>query len=100
MPGSFRFFTFAVLFLLFSVYAYSNPVISEFLASNGSSYADDDGDFSDWIEIHNPTDEAIDLTGWHLTDRQNNLTTWTFPAVAIEPGEYLVVFASNKDRTD
>ncbi len=30
------------------------PLITEFMASNDSTLADEDGDFSDWIEIHNP----------------------------------------------
>ena len=62
-------------------------VISEFLTLNGSKkplgpggLLDDDGDSSDWIELHNPTDGAIDLKGWYLTDDPNDLTRWRFPA--------------------
>ncbi len=76
------------------------PMISEFMAANASVLADEDGDFSDWIEIYNPTDAAIDLDGWHLTDRDNNPTKWQFPAYTLAPDEYLVVFASAKDRDD
>ncbi|MEE8451571.1 MAG: lamin tail domain-containing protein, partial [Thermoguttaceae bacterium] len=50
------------------------------------------------IEIHNPTGTAVDLDGWHLTDDDGDLDQWQFPAVTIDPNEYLVVFASNKDR--
>jgi len=31
-------------------------VISELTADNQTGLADSDGDFTDWIEIHNPTD--------------------------------------------
>ena len=68
------------------------------MAINDSVLADEDGDFSDWIEIHNPDTVAVDLTGWHLTDRADDLAAWTFPAVSLPPGGYVVVFASNKDR--
>ncbi len=73
--------------------------ISEFMAANSSTLSDEDGDESDWIEIHNPTAESLDLGGWHLTDRSGNLTKWTFPTVQLNAGERLVVFASGKSRT-
>lgn len=73
-------------------------VISEFLAANSNGLRDEDGDTSDWIEIHNPTAATINLEGWHLTDNDNNLDKWTFPSVEIAPGGFLVVFASKKDR--
>jgi len=72
-----------------------SPVISEFMAVNDDTLADEDGDHPDWIEIHNPSAEAVDLTGWRLRDGEFE---WTFPAVTLAPGEYLVVFASDKNR--
>ncbi len=76
------------------------PVISEFLAANDSVLTDEDGAFSDWIEIHNPEVVSISLAGYHLTDDPEDLGKWTFPAVTLDPGAYLVVFASGKNRTD
>lgn len=80
--------------------AFAAPELSEILAVNDSILADEDGEFSDWIEIHNPDPTSVSLVGYHLTDDATNLSKWTFPAVTISPGGYLVVFASNKDRTD
>ncbi|WP_442484568.1 lamin tail domain-containing protein [Aeoliella sp. SH292] len=74
------------------------PVITEFLASNEGNLQDEDGDFSDWIEIANRGDQAIDLAGWHLTDSADNLTRWSFPSLVLAPGDHYVVFASGKDR--
>jgi hypothetical protein len=76
------------------------PIISEFLASNANGLRDADGDRSDWIELHNPTGSAVDLGGWSLTDDAGRPDTWQFPAVSLAPGEFLVVFASDKDRTE
>ncbi len=76
------------------------PLISEFMAVNDTSYQDEDGDFSDWIEIHNPGPAPVQLDGYHLTDNAANLTKWTFPAITLNADQYLVVFASNKDRVD
>nr|HOD83865.1 lamin tail domain-containing protein [Phycisphaerae bacterium] len=76
------------------------PVISEFMASNDDTLADEDGDHCDWIELYNPAASPISLEGWYLTDDADELTKWAFPAVTIQPGQYLVVFASDKDRRD
>ncbi len=78
----------------------NGPLISEFMAVNDSTLADEDGEFSDWIEIHNPTDAAVDLTGWHLTDDVTELDKWTISSLSLDPGEFQVVFASGKDRTN
>ena len=72
--------------------------LNEFLASNGNGLEDEDGDFSDWIEIQNPTDQPVQLGGWYLTDDSENLTRWTLPDRTLSPGDFLVVYASGKDR--
>ena len=74
--------------------------INEFLASNDGGLLDEDGDASDWIELHNTGPGPQDLAGWYLTDDQTDLTRWALPAVTIQPGGYLVVFASDKDRSN
>ncbi|MGB0610850.1 MAG: lamin tail domain-containing protein, partial [Verrucomicrobiales bacterium] len=68
------------------------------MSNNESTIADMDGDFSDWVEIYNPDEEDINLEGYFLTDNSNNLTKWTFPKVILKSGEYLIVFASGKEK--
>ena len=68
------------------------------MADNVSVIADEDGDFSDWIEVHNPGAAAVDMTNWALTDDAGNLTKWKFPAVTMQPGDFLVVWASSKNK--
>jgi len=80
--------------------ANAQVVITEFLAVNDNGLVDENGDRSDWIELHNPSGAPVNLAGWRLTDDAADLTKWTFPAVALPPNGYLVVFASNKDRTN
>lgn len=72
--------------------------INEVLSSNDSSEQDEDGDYSDWVEIWNSGTEAVDLTGWGLSDSAANPFKWTFGDVAIQAGEFLVVWASSKNR--
>lgn len=78
----------------------ADPLITEFMAANTASLVDEDGAFSDWVEIHNPDAAPVNLAGWYLTDSAGNKTRWQFPAVTLPAGGYMVVFASNKDRVD
>jgi hypothetical protein len=80
----------------------ANPVITEFVASNGGSLHDGSvpPQTPDWIEIRNVGDEAVNLGGWHLTDSADNLGRWTFPDTQLSPGEFLVVFASGNGVPD
>ena len=73
--------------------------ITEFMANNGKTLADPEGDYSDWIELFNGGTSAVELAGWRLTDDAADLNKWRFPGGAIAPGGYLIVFASGKDRS-
>lgn len=73
--------------------------ISELMVKNKASLRDEDGAFSDWIELENASGAALDLTGWHLSDRGGK-TGWALPARTLESGEYLLVFADGKDRAE
>ena len=69
-------------------------------ASDGDPFAGDNAS-PDWIEIHNPTDATVILDGYHLTDDLADPTMWAFPSgTSLEPGDFLVVFASGDDVTD
>ena len=73
-------------------------VITEFLAENREGLLDEDDDSSDWIEIQNQGASIVNLEGWYLSDDADDLRQWRFPPVDLLPGEYLLVFASGKDR--
>jgi PKD repeat protein len=87
------------VFLTPCIYAQNGLMINEIIGDN-TVFTDEDGDASDWIEIYNAGDSQVDLTGYYLTDDSANLTKWQFPDVSIEAKGYLVVFASDKNRTD
>ncbi len=75
----------------------ANPIISEFMAFNDGALLDENGQASDWIEIHNAGDVAVDLGGWSLTDDASDLTKWSFPTTTLGSNESLLVFASGRD---
>src|SRR5439155_10087880 len=84
--------------LLSSSLSAQNVIISEFMASNSRTLADEDGDFSDWIELYNTTTNTVDLNGWYLSDSRSTPTKWRIPATNMPPNSFLIIFASNKDR--
>jgi hypothetical protein len=60
---------------------------------------DEDSDQSDWIELFNPDALSVNLGGYYLTDDAASLTKWAIPAgVSLAPSNFLVIFASDKDR--
>ena len=73
-------------------------IISELMEKNRAVLRDEDGDFSDWIELHNVSGKPVSLGGWRISDKSGE-PGWAFPEVTIEPGEYLLVFASGKDKS-
>lgn len=72
--------------------------ISEFLADNADGLRDENGDRSDWIEIHNGGPTPVNLEGWWITDNRSQPAKWRFPAVVLPPDSYLLIWASSKDR--
>ena len=89
-----------VILLVSSVcISFGQVVINEISASNVAGVSDNDGDYSDWIELYNSGNQSVDLTNYVLTD-DPFVPKWTFPAVSIAPDEHLLVFASGKDKID
>lgn len=87
--------TLAILFI-----ANSNAqslVINEVMSRNDSSIADKDGDFVDWIELYNSSDNSINLNNYGLSDKEDDLRKWIFPNVNIPSQGFVLIFASGKD---
>lgn len=83
--------------------AISSPVvINEVMPRNTETVMDPDGDYDDWIELYNTTDDAIDLSGYYLTDRPNaEPLMWAFPAgTIIEAHDYLIVWLDEDSLED
>ena len=70
-------------------------VINEFMAQNTSTLADPaDGDFEDWLELHNAAAIPADLSGYFLTDSLTNRTASVLPSgTIIPPLGFLLVWA-------
>lgn len=86
-----------ILLCFFCQSVFSQLVINEFLASNDSIAADQDEEYDDWVELFNNGNDAIDLTGYYLSDSKNNLKKWQFPSASIEGQGYLIVWADGDE---
>ena len=73
--------------------------ITEFMADSETGLVDEEGELVDWVEIHNHLSQEQSLENWSLTDSEKDSRQWVFPDVRLGAGEYLIVFASGKDRT-
>lgn len=76
----------------------SKLYISEIMASNSYTIPDEDGDYSDYIEIYNGYNYSINLDGYCLSDDEFNTNKWIFNNITIEPKQYILIFASSKNK--
>ena len=74
-------------------------VLSELMVENDGAVRDEDGDYPRWVELYNSTSAELSLSGYSLSDRENDATKYPLPAITLAPGEYRVVFLSGKNRT-
>ena len=88
-----------IFFLSFTGISLSQQLrINEFLAINDDINSDEDGENSDWLELYNGSGEDINLNNWYLTDDRDE-AKWQFPNITIQNRDYLLIFASDKNRT-
>ena len=88
-----------ILFLCFN-HAFSQSVRINEVAASNTIFFDEDGDSPDWIELYNFGNDEISLNNWSLSDLDLDDNPWVFPEITIDADEYLLVWASDKDRSD
>jgi len=75
-------------------------VINEFIAKNNSGFLSEYGEYADWIELYNNTNEPLGLFGLYLSDKADNLKKFAFPQdIIIGAHGYLVIIADEKPST-
>lgn len=92
----------SVAFLLLLLATWVVPaqsiVLNEVMARNQKGLRDENGDFSDWIELFNPGPSELDLQGYALSDDPANPFRWVLTNSVLPAGQFLVLFADGKDR--
>ncbi len=72
----------------------SGVCINEFMASEKDRP-------HDWLEIYNSSAQAVDISGWGLSDDAASPRKWRFPqGTVVQPGGYLTLFLSGTDGVD
>ncbi|MHB2148070.1 YCF48-related protein [Calditrichota bacterium LG25] len=80
--------------------ATQNLFINEFMASNDSAFADEYGEYDDWIEIYNANDFPVDIGGMYITDDLGDPTAYqipdTLPAATTIPAKGFLILWADK----
>ena len=84
-------------FLLFTQIYSQDIRINELVASNSIIF-DEDGDTSDWIELYNYGSTPVSLINWSISDEEEDSNPWVFPDVTLNEDEYMLLWASDKNR--
>ena len=75
-------------------------VINEIMASNSTTVADPQGDFEDWIELYNTSNQTVDLSGYYLSDNPANLPKYLIPQGVTIPALGYKIFWADEDGVD
>ncbi|MCP4873231.1 MAG: lamin tail domain-containing protein [Proteobacteria bacterium] len=79
------------------VHGYTQPwprlVVNEIMAVNGGAVLNPAGRSADWIELHNPTPDDVDLADWSLTDDASEPDKHVLDALVLPAEGYLVLWA-------
>jgi len=89
-----------LLSLFFSISLFAQDIaLNEVMSSNLNTILDEDGTAQDWVELHNYGSVPVNLNGYGLSDDPILPFKWTLPNVTMEPNSFLIIWASDKDRT-
>jgi len=93
-----RRFSFLSLLLLFSAILNAQLVINEFMAGNTKTLMDENSEYEDWIEIYNPGDISVNLSGYYITDNFSDPLKFKLsPTTIIAAKGFLVIFADDDE---
>ena len=93
------FFALVVALFAFSPISAQHIFLNEVLSNNTLS-VDEYGQNSDWIELYNASNQAINLQNYQLTDDLTVVEKWQFGNVLIGPLQHLLVYASGVNKKE
>ena len=77
----------------------SEPVVDLYInevAARGTDYADEQGDFEDWVELYNGSNDPIAIGGLYLTDDTAELLKWQIGTSAvIQANDHLIIWTDS-----
>ena len=78
-----KFFNIILASIISSNISFAQVFINEIMSSNSSTIKDEDGSYSDWIEIYNSSQESVNLEKFSLSDDLNFLDKWQLALASI-----------------
>ena len=75
-------------------------VISEIMSANQSTLLSANGQLCDWIELYNPSSEAVDLTGCYLSADPDDRGKWQLPQLILMPGQRQVILCAGNNAAE
>ena len=88
------------IFFKSNIFCQSSLIIYEFEAKNSSTINDSNGDYDDWIEILNTSNQSINLNGYFITNdlkvKTKNLLVSGGSDLTIAPGGLLILWADEE----
>lgn len=92
-------FAFPAFLLLHAVSSRGQVVINEYCAANVSLSTDNFGENSDWVELYNAGATPVNLAGYWMSDKLNNIQKWQMPAINLNPGQRVLIWCSGRNIT-
>lgn len=80
-----------------SASAAKQVVLNEICSSNFTLIQDDNGAYSDYIELYNAGSETVSLEGYYLSDDADSLWKYPLDPIALSPGGYYTVWLDGTD---
>jgi len=77
----------------------SDIVINELQPVNSSTVTDQNGEYDDWVELFNKSDQELDISGYFLSDNKDKITKWKFPAGTTVSGKGFLIIWADGDTT-
>ena len=76
-------------------------VINELMQSNIECIMDDINEFPDsWVELYNPTDAAINLKDYKISNKNKANKAWQLPNMTIAAKSYVVIYCDKEGKED
>jgi hypothetical protein len=66
--------------------------INEACANNDALIADNAGEYNDWVELHNPANQTLELTDCYLTDKASNWNRWRLPDTTMQAHGFMLLW--------
>ncbi|MBQ3768438.1 MAG: CotH kinase family protein [Prevotella sp.] len=75
--------------------------INELMQSNVECIMDDIKEFPDsWVELYNPTDAAINLKDYKISNKNKVKKAWQLPDQQVPAGSYVIIYCDKEGKED